>query len=65
MPRAGKTPEKAEKGVEYCTMDRADMFWEKAGSDQIVSPAEQTDKLALLGSNCPKQGGRDIVRRRL
>ena len=40
------------------------MFWEKFESEQVVSPAERTDKLALLGLNYPEEGGRDIARRR-
>jgi hypothetical protein len=28
--------------------------FEKNKSDQVVSPAEQTDNFALLGSNCPE-----------
>jgi len=53
-----------EKGVEYCTMDKADMFWNKLRANKVVSPGERTDNLALLGSNYPEEGGRDIARRR-
>ena len=65
MPRVANSRE-TEKVWNTVQMDGADMLLEekKVESEQVVSPAERTDNLALFGSNYPEKGGRDIARRR-
>ena len=41
MPKGVANSRETEKGVEYCTMDKADMFWKKLRANKVVSPGER------------------------